>query len=140
MNDTDIIKALECCLGYSCRCPECHFYGEGFYCKETLSKKTLNLINRLKDENERLKGECANCPTLRSKCKIISCLNEQVEDWQRGYCEAKQELKTAKSEARKEFAERVKENFDTYTDDEEWQVLNIKKLVDSLLDEMEKEI
>lgn len=70
----------------------------------------LDLINRQKAKIERLKDLCGDCSMLKGEIETISELEEQIEYWQRGYNDLIQELKTAKSEARKEFAERLKEN------------------------------
>ena len=132
MTDNDIIKALECCISDKVTCLECpynpdkHIIDEKFEimpngksyddlcCDEWLKLDLFALINRLKDENEDLR-------------QIV-------------FTDRSEAIKNLKSEARKEFAERFKENFDTYTDDQEWQVSNIKNLADNLLEEMEKEI
>ena len=44
--------------------------------------------------------------------------------------------KHERAEAYKEFAERLKKNFETYTDDEEPNVLYIRNLIDNLVKEM----
>lgn len=88
MTDNEILKASDC-LGKFVR-------------------NALDRINRQEAEIERLKGECANCPMLEAKRKKESCLIEQIKDWQKGYCELKQELKTAKTEAIKKFAHQLK--------------------------------
>ena len=44
--------------------------------------------------------------------------------------------KAERAEAIKEFAERWKKNFDTYTDEEEANVLYIRKLIDNIVKEM----
>ncbi|MBQ5795865.1 MAG: hypothetical protein IIW14_07740, partial [Kiritimatiellae bacterium] len=68
-----------------------------------------DVIDEKKAEIERLKDGCADCPILRAKSETVSELYEQIEYWQRGYNDLRQENKTAKSEAIKEFAERLKE-------------------------------
>ena len=66
-----------------------------------------DVIDEKKAEIERLKDGCADCPILRAKSETISELYEQIEYWQRGYNDLRQENKTAKSEAIKEFAEKI---------------------------------
>lgn len=68
-----------------------------------------DIINRQKAEIERLKDLCADCSMLKGKIGTISDLQKQIEYWQRGYNDLRQKLKTAKAEAFKEFAERLKE-------------------------------
>ena len=57
MSNNDIIKALECCTGFSegdCTiCPLCNKE----YCREALMGYGRNLINHLQAENEELKNE-----------------------------------------------------------------------------------
>lgn len=107
------------------------------YCMDKLTKDAIDLINRQKEEIskkdieidilirkkedlsdevsdlraevERLKDVCSSCCVLKAKSETISDLNEQIEYWQRGYNDLRQEIKKAKSEAYKEFAERLKE-------------------------------
>lgn len=58
MTDNDIIKALECCGGetYEEDCPKCPMYSSG-NCNCLLAKYALDLINRYKAKNERLKTQ-----------------------------------------------------------------------------------
>ena len=112
LTDNEIKKALECCVKNK-GCDDCPLYAKES-CFVVEGKAILDLLNRQKAEIERLNGECANCPMLEAKRKKESCLIEQIKDWQKGYCELKQKLKTTKSEAIKEFAERLKEKADKY--------------------------
>lgn len=86
--------------------------------EEMLFRRGHNLPSKMCDrcknamaEIERLKDMCANCSMLKGKIETISELNEQIEYWQRGYNNLRQELKTAKAEARKELAEQIKMAF-----------------------------
>ena len=83
MTDNEIIKALDFCEGYNgvSFCNDCPLFEED-NCIHILARETRNLINRQKAEIERYKG-------------VIKILEKDV--------------KTAKSEAYKEFAERLKE-------------------------------
>ena len=81
MTDTDIIKALECCCSpKSNACDDCPFYERCYENNEWLEKEAIDLINRQKAEIERFE-ECASREMLYEKVK---------------------------SEAIKEFAERLK--------------------------------
>ena len=60
MNDNDIIKALEFCESLTCECTSwCPMFYNGTNsksdCRGELHKNALDLINRLKAENEELK-------------------------------------------------------------------------------------
>ena len=58
MTDNEIKKALECCMKICKDCDNCpcinNDYINVYDCKYALLKNALNLINRLKAENERL--------------------------------------------------------------------------------------
>ena len=105
--DKEIVKALECCN--NCDCGGCPCLAESG-CKDIDYAEILDLINRLQAENERLRA------------------NEEMAE---GYADALEER--AKAEARKEFAERLKENC---------KVIGaplITNRIDNLLKEMESE-
>lgn len=146
MTDNEIIKALECCRTPKCsNCVECPQRGLGTDCLGELIENTINLINRqqaeidilirkketLRDEIaekqaeiERLKEfatakceDCAGCTSWKCDCANIETL--------------------AKSEARKEFAERLKKIFGWQYTTARWKLLC--KFIDKLLEEMERE-
>lgn len=94
MTDNDIVKALACCYnGNQCAksCP----YNDGdddcVECTSALARDTLDLINRQKAEIERL--------TINMNAFGLGMKRE------------KERADTAKAEAIKEFAERVKLDF-----------------------------
>ena len=136
MTDNEIIKALNVCKNNSLDppCAKCPFVGER-YCLEVLHKSTLDLINRQRAEIERLQG-------------LAEEMVDNNEAWVRDNCELRNNLKTAKAEAIKEFAERLKEaNFyefiETYYDNAElnFEFRNdlFKDFVDNLVKEMTEE-
>ena len=99
MTDNEIIKALECCIIGDCfGC----YYGETNQrnCKDCLMENALALINRQKAEIERLKELLEGW-----KKAAYKAADEKDEI----YCNAIDRVKTAKAEAIKEFAERLKE-------------------------------
>ena len=96
MTDNEIIKALECCVkddeGVRGFCNKgCPLFGKGEDCPEFLRRNALDLINRQKAEIERLKDYNEN---LLSANTALS--NEILE---------------IRTEAIKEFAERLKKAF-----------------------------
>lgn len=124
MTDNEIIKALECCLGIKGRCIDCPIY-ESEHCTGDLHDNALNLIINQKEEIERLNKDCEDviykleyllCNATGNKFSkhtypigdMVSYVNDYIQDC----CnEAVEEAKEAvKSEAIKEFAERLKEN------------------------------
>ena len=90
MNDNDIIKALGCCAVSNC--DDCPYFKFG-NCLEKLQLDAVDLINRLKAENERLKDMVAQNEGVLPKYENL-----------------------IKSEAIKEFAERLKESLEGKTD------------------------
>lgn len=53
--DAEIRKALECCASYDCTA--CPLYSPTINCVIVLPEKALELVDRYRVENERLKGE-----------------------------------------------------------------------------------
>lgn len=144
-----VIKALECCGNKDAKCNECVFYGNE-WCRVTLAKESLRIINRLKAENkncgekilnqreqlkacnEKIKGQQAEIERLNAKIDnykhLDIILNTAID-------KLSAEIKT---EACKEFAERLKAmkfTEDTISADEVVYVEDI----DNLLKEMEYE-
>ena len=98
--DEEIIRNYEWCIGCtSDRCRECTMDEQGF-CEEELQDLVLDLINRQKAEIERLK-------------KYPRCVHgydgEVVEYCAQSPCPNFKTVEQIKSEACKEFAERLKE-------------------------------
>jgi hypothetical protein len=91
MTDEQIIKALECCkIG---NCDDCPFYGIKEDCDVELPEEALNIINRQKAEIERLQKENERWKNgFMGACMLENC--KLKDEW--------------KSEAIKEFAERLK--------------------------------
>ncbi|MBE7053456.1 MAG: hypothetical protein E7391_04185 [Ruminococcaceae bacterium] len=128
MKDNEIIKALECCR--DCKCKECPCYNkETGGCKEIDEQDILDLINREKEEIERLQSDNVKLHTIIPKMLV-----------------------EAKFEAIKEFAERLKEKVEKVRlkyqrlckeqGEKEDEVMNIhfkgiEKLIDNLVKEME---
>lgn len=90
MTDSEIIKALECCI--KCDCKNCPANVDN-KCRDIDYVKILNLINRLQAENERLKEE---------KEKCFYCTEQ-----------ANKKISEIKAEAYKECIEKVKEKIYT---------------------------
>lgn len=87
MNDNDIIKALECCVIFN-GCPDCPMLGER-NCMRKKDAHSLCLVNRQKAEIERLEIELQ---VMRGAANSL-----------------KMHLRTARTEAIKDFAERLKQ-------------------------------
>lgn len=95
LSDTEIIKAFKCLCGEEIFCRECKYSGHIYYpeCRQQVAKDTLDLINRLKADKEKL----VNIPPKDPMdfCGVVCNYAEEL-------------IEKAKSEARKEFAERLK--------------------------------
>lgn len=120
--DNEIIKALECCIKNDLiQCKICPYYDMEQKCRRVLRNDVLDLLNRQRAEIERLSDYNANLQTANT-----SLSNEIFE---------------IKSEAIKEFAERLKKKtdnpgkamFDVY----EYYGETIDKLVKEMTEEKE---
>lgn len=122
MRDNEIIKALECCSTATCISNNCPY--EKIHdiptCTTKLTRDALDLINRLQAENERLKEHCSKCGEKTTK----TILNLQ------------ELLGTAKAEAYKEFADRLKGHYDEYDDYDDIYAHHIRDDIDFTLEYM----
>lgn len=109
MTDNEIIKALECCACGYCYRDGCPLANDDGYdddiskCTSKLSENALDLVNRQRAEIERLHSE------VKEKTETIVFLKDQAVGWSIDFCNLKAKLDTAKSEAIKEFAERLRD-------------------------------
>lgn len=143
MTDNEIVKALECCCDYDNNfnemrfCQVCPLYSNRGECNELLHEYTRDLINRQNAENERLKPFEAKIAEFNSHIRVENMLvfASSLGEWLE-FCD------NLKSEARKEFAERVKEkSWDVPYETKEAhfvQVVDVED-IDNLLKEMESE-
>ena len=115
MTDNEIIKAMQCVIGKEMLCSECTYQKVLPFpsCRMMCAKNALDLINRQKAEIENLKHR-------KTELQIRN-----------------QELQHEKSEAIKEFAERLKENC-CLTD--RWGKIIPISTVDDLVKEMTENI
>lgn len=125
MTDNEIIKALECCINDECE--DCPLYGENApdvygNCVQNTKRNALDLINRQKAEIERLKTafevvkqECEDMFTAnRNLMAEIEQWKEEANKYQNLWCEAVEDIQTAKTEVIKEFADRLKDYHKNY--------------------------
>ena len=99
LTNEQIIIALKCCIAQeNCEEVSCEIcpYDKVYDCKEVMLKNVLECINRKNAEIERLTA------------KIL--VKDNINDYNTAQLRiAREELRTAKSEAIKEFAERLKD-------------------------------
>jgi hypothetical protein len=118
LTDNEIKKALECCTTNGASCKNCPAFVkvDRSNCKKYF-RGALGYINRLQAQNERL---CVEIDELIIAKDLL-------------FDEAEALIKTAKSEARKEFAERLKSEF-------EITHLYGKDIIDRRIDNLLKEL
>lgn len=110
MTDTEIIEALECCKNPIPMCDDCPV-GSGDMCFDLLKDYALDLINRQKAEIARLlETSDKQQAEIERKNRILEAYSLKC-----GTATDKEVfLRKAKSEAIKEFAERLKERRGTH--------------------------
>lgn len=145
MTDNEIIKALECCVNADClNCPRFTEEWHNGMCDELL-RYALDLINRLKAENSNLTSDLTSLQRdlTSAKAEIEEMVKHNhirtsmIQDAWKRIEELDKLNETAKSEAVREFAERVKSM--------KWNHKNFGELVyvediDNLLEEMKQEM
>ena len=126
MTDNEIIKAMQCVIGNDVSCSECEYQKVLPFpsCRRMCAKNALDLINRQKAENESLKVDLAKC-SIR-----LDNLYKTADE--------------IKSEAIKEFAERLKDEM-RLEDDCRYDCMNCPyeckgyvPIIDNLVKEYEK--
>ena len=119
MTDNEIIKALECCMSDNPPCTTCKYDGDTITvdeCMGELMKDALDLINRQKAEIEMWKSS--------------------AELWEGDARQFFNERQTARAEAIKELAERIKENTFTYSGEIRTYDAVMVKWIDKCVKEM----
>lgn len=115
LTDNEIKKALECCVNYDVDCKECPYdfvHTESKWCDEALMEDALDLINRLEAENNKLTSLCTSKDVIINSQeaeieKLCIEINDLIIAKDLLFDEAEALIKKAKTEAVKEFAERV---------------------------------
>lgn len=142
MTDDEIIKALECCGTYCCN--ECFYYNDDL-CIENMSKQAIDLINRQKAEVESVRRK-ALLEAVRKFAGHSDYHGDTILCILKCMAEGK-EVKTArplnkkeiKTEAIKEFAERLKENYNVIFGRKAVSIADINSLVKEMTEEKERE-
>jgi hypothetical protein len=148
MTDNEIIKALERCRYHR----ECCFCNSVEECgnKKNLTISALDLINRQKAEKENLEIEIQAMRNAANGYKAeVERVQAKYDNMQIGYDlavaernanmrsfrEICKQLKTAKAEAVKEFAERLKEEIDCDVHTSEGFYFMVQDAIDNLVKE-----
>ena len=140
--DSEIVKALECCIDVNgANCHECPYDECCSYPKSTMLEDALDLINRLQAENDRKDKIFIDLlKTSSERADIISGLKAENERLKKGWkADAiRWIIADAKAEAYKEFAEKLKEiaisRYDAF-DEQEYPSVKLTDL-DNLLKEL----
>ena len=139
LTDNEIIKALECCIRDNVSCDGCPAVGVCQHDPDCPKSIALDLINRQKAEIEKLEllnasllESCAGyskaCDTYKAEIERLMREKYRVTEDAVKICVAHQ---TAKADAIKEFAERLKVIFDRNAADYVYYVI-----VDDVVKEM----
>ena len=141
MTDNEIIKFMQCVIGNDANCSECAYQKTLPFpsCRRTCAKDALDLINRQKAEierlqmdNKQLQSDVINANQNWDHIKgLWECEKEKVESAKQKVICACKMLNTVKSEAIKEFAEKLK-NRNTTMDK---RIISVE-IVDNLVKEM----
>ena len=126
MTDNEIIKALECCaneLGCN-KCPANPYILNSYVCVTLLIKNAYYLINRQKAEIERLREETAELIDDRYATQLLCHLIKKEDD-----------TRNVRSDAIKEFAERLIAVSHPYADTQMVFEIQIKNLVKEMVGE-----
>ena len=131
MKDSEIVKALECCVGEQYTCEQCPYQEKKHYdydndmfeimpnglqydqwsCDRWLLTDLLDLINRLQADNERLTAENILLNTDTTEIKSASFYFELEKQRERAEKFAEKRKAEIKAEAYKEFAFRLKKEY-----------------------------
>ena len=110
--DEQIIKALKCCIAQeNCEEVSCEIcpYNKVYDCKEVMLKNALDIFNRQKTEIKRLEKESLDKEkTYNNEYFLRKEIEDELKDYKAENKRLLQKLQQAKSEAIKEFAERLK--------------------------------
>ena len=102
MKDNEIIKALECC-SMETECRRCPLYKlHSARCVNIACENALDIITRLKDKEREYRAK------VQSQRYEINCNQKNIERYKGVIKILEKDVATAKSEAVKEFAERLK--------------------------------
>lgn len=101
LNREQIVKALKCCKGGGKACLDCIYFYKAVYtsCAPLLIKDALSLINKLTEENERLRADNA----IEFTC--VFGKPHKVSD-----CPINDEIAKAKAKTVRKMQERLKAN------------------------------
>lgn len=149
MTDNEVIKVLECCLDSSpSTCKNCSLFNvtnSTMVCSKIATKFALDLINRLKEKIEKLLYRNARLDVENNELQLeIKSCNAEIERLKntlddildRQAILVERSEKYAKSEAYKEFAERLKEKSDSRFDYSELVFEISEEDIDNLVKEM----
>ncbi len=130
--DEQIIKAMECCSTdvQENPCPKCAFYNK-HRCSTLMVNAVSDLISRYKAKNERLKQ------IINEQDKEILKLQNRIIFWRKNLNYQPEKIK---SEAIKEFAERLKEIIYTHMDRIDVDGVVLLTRVDNSIDNLVKEM
>ena len=122
MTDKDIIKALEICRNENGMCSDCPYSDDYTNCNTRIAKDVLDIINRQKAEVERLREETAELIDDRYATQLLCHLIKKEDD-----------TRNVRSDAIKEFADRLISVSHPYADTQMVFEIQIKNLVKEMV-------
>lgn len=131
MTDSEIIKALECCLKHPITggCGQCPYPRHDIMCMDIMLGDTLGLLHRQQAEISRLVYE-------KEKAEMnLENLQQHIFEIREWEGEVKFLKKKIQTEAITEFAERLKRRYKDFCVDEG----DMAFVVDSIVEEMRKD-
>lgn len=165
MTDNEIIKALENIMNEKIGCckEDCNFYdGKVHGCAQTIAKHSLDLINRQKAENLSLQNKVElleqamkmlkedSDKSRESAMEVIQKQEAEIERLQTenrilsqkrmNLFERLEFIHKARAEAVKEFAERLKENVESYDVATGYKITIVHAVEEETIDNLVKEM
>ena len=119
LTDSEIVKALECCRDIDIKCETCQLWTDS-ECTKVLHQATIDLINRLQEENENYSKNnqqmTSDILKLYKELEQAKAENERLKT--QLYLEKYTDVakRTIKAEAYKEFAERLTDRIADHLD------------------------
>lgn len=143
MTNKEIIKAMECLSGFALKCRECPYSSKYKFplCQQQVAKDALDLIKNQQAEIKVLKSDYATTKqdyehyksVLEDKQKLVEKLNQKLIN-------AFKLVEKAKTEAYKEFAERLKAKCHNYYPSIDSYCVGVKAVGFKDIDNLVKEV
>ena len=146
MTDNEIIKAWDICLHTNNRedCEICPHSIYGIHCIANLRIDTFNLLKRQQAEIEELQSEITLLKQSNANLQeLYQCEKEKVANAKQKVIDIAKALKTAKADAIKEFAERLKaeelEQTEVWNGDDEYDI-GYNSAINAVIEKLDRHV